>query len=106
MPNFKLTKDHIKLLQNAYVDWYDCETGAPAIDCKRPYGNKYVPGDIAKILGWKVHENGLTDAQEDKAYQIHSETQTALQIVLTTKRFSPGLYESQSYQARSWKKVK
>ena len=40
--------------------WDDCEFGAPAIDCKRPYGNSDVYNDIAKILeikGIMVDEN-------------------------------------------------
>ena len=36
---FELLEDHITLLQNAYLEWDEGCTGAPAIDCKRPYGN-------------------------------------------------------------------
>ena len=48
---FELTEEHIKLLRQMCVSWDDCEFGAPAIDCKRPYGNSDVYSDIAKILG-------------------------------------------------------
>ena len=94
---FELTADHIKLLQQAYIGWEDCETGAPAIDCKRPYGNSYVPGDIAEILGWELGEDGLTDEQEDLAYALHKETETALQIILTHKTFEPGKFRMNSH---------
>lgn len=50
---FTLTEDHIKLLSRAYIGWEDSEFGAPSIDCKRPYGNSYVEGDVAEILEWK-----------------------------------------------------
>ena len=47
---FTVTDEHLKLLRGAYVGWDDCEFGAPAIDCKRPYGNSDVIADIAEIL--------------------------------------------------------
>ena len=45
---FTVTEEHLKLLRRAYVDWEDCEFGAPAIDCKRPYGNSDVIADIGE----------------------------------------------------------
>lgn len=52
---FVLRKEHIKLLSNTYVSWNDCEFGAPAIDCKRPYGNSgdLVFHDMIRIIGVK-----------------------------------------------------
>jgi hypothetical protein len=44
------TADHITLIRNAYWRWEDCEHGAPAIDCKRPFGNSDVAGDLAELL--------------------------------------------------------
>lgn len=79
---FTLKLEHLKLLKEANLDWQDCESGAPAIDCKRPYGNSYVAGDVAQILGWEVGEDGLTEKQEDEAHKIHFETLTALQIIV------------------------
>jgi len=100
---FELTEEHLTLLGRAYVRWEDCETGAPAIDCKRPYGNSYVAGDVAEILGWGVVDEGLTDAQEDRALEIHHETLTALQIVLATRSFAPGTYVlRERYDRRAW----
>ncbi len=104
---FVLTADHITLLRAANVGWEDCEFGAPAIDCKRPYGNSYVEGDIAKLLGWSwVEEDGLTKQQERDAAKIHAETELALQIILTTGTMEPGsYYQSKEYDYRSWKRV-
>lgn len=48
---FVLTEDHLKLLAKSYWQWQDCETGAPEMDPKRPYGNSDVAGDIREILG-------------------------------------------------------
>lgn len=114
-PNeFTLTEQHLTLLNHAYVRWDDCETGAPAIDCKRPYGNSYVEGDVLEILyGQDVVETWTADNDgelpEDKvaeAMRLHAETETALQIVLCTMSFKTGTYrKTTSYAARSWELV-
>ena len=102
---FTLKREHIKLLRNMYVGWDDCEFGAPEIDPKRPYGNSFVEGDIAEILGLKLtgDENGDYD-EEELAYlqRLHSETQTALQIVLSTGKFKTGKYVNDGY-GTAWK---
>lgn len=47
------TEDMIKLekafFQNLYRD--ECEYGAIGVDCKRPFGNSDVEGDILEIIG-------------------------------------------------------
>lgn len=105
---FELTADHIKLLQHAHIRWEDCEYGAPAIDCKRPYGNSCVEEDIAEILGWAgfVEIDGekiLPDEVGAKAKILHAETETALQIILYTKHFQPGTYILQDDYSTDWK---
>lgn len=104
---FTLTEEHVTLLQHAYVGWEDCEYGAPSIDCKRPYGNSSVEEDIAKILGWKVDDaEGLTEEQRNRAAVVHGETQQALQIILETRAFTPGVYTLvEKYDRRSWERV-
>ena len=101
---FELTENHVKLLQNAYVDWDGCEYGAPAIDCKRPYGNSSVEQDIAEIIGVKYNDED--DDQREELRNLHLETRTALQIILATKSFEIGVYEKlNEYNDRSWKKI-
>lgn len=106
---FELTEQHVTLLRHAYVGWDDCEFGAPAIDCKRPYGNSDVPTDIAKLLHPEfsaMREGAQMDWMEDNASRlqaIHDETQTALQIVLVTGQMKPGRYVRESpYDRRGW----
>ena len=101
---FTLTQDHITLLSNFCVGWQDCETGAPEIDPKRPYGNSSVAHDVAEILRWEIKDDELTDEQGEVAMKLHTETETALQIALNTLSFTPGIYEKQQYGG-SWKKV-
>ena len=107
MREFRLTENHIKLLRRAYVGWQDCEFGAPEINPKRPYGNSDVINDIAKILDITEphNEDGeFSSAVEQNLGQIHMETETALQIILFTGEFRPGLYRSEDYR-RDWKRV-
>ena len=84
MKTFILKQEHLDLLSHAYVEWYDCETGAPCIDPKRPYGNSDVESDIADLLGWKINPeyDELSKSQKKEAQKLHEETETALQIVL------------------------
>jgi hypothetical protein len=112
---FTLTEQHLKLLNHAYIRWDDCETGAPAIDCKRPYGNSYVEGDVMEILyGAEAVKDWTNDGEDElpddklaEAMQLHAETETALQIVLCTMSFVPGNYrKTSSYASRSWELVK
>lgn len=103
MKKFTVTDKHIKLLRNAYVSWEDCELGAPSINCKRPYGNGDVVGDVIAILFGELPEEAI-EGLHDYACQLHKETETALQIVLRTGEFKPGNYECEEYTT-NWKEV-
>lgn len=97
--SFELKEEHLKLLRNMCVRWDDCEFGAPAIDCKRPYGNSGVYKDMAKILGIKGIEDDegdivFTRDQIEFMNMLHKETEIALQIVLKTGRFETGIFVS------------
>jgi hypothetical protein len=102
---FTLTEDHLKLLRKMYVGWYDCEYGAPEIDPKRPYGNSWVAGDIHEILFGNCPED-LDDELEDKYYNLHRETETALQIVLGTGKFEAGTYRRINPYTNEWINIK
>lgn len=63
------------------------------------------------LLGYKIDKNAyidiyevLTKEQQDYLWKIHRETETALEIVLSVKRFEPGLYKVE-YLGRKWIKV-
>lgn len=102
---FTLTTGHLKLLAKMYVGWDDCETGAPAIDPKRPYGNSDVASDVAEILG-VVDYDPEDDAQYDHMHKMHNETGTALQIVLSTCSFEPGRYKrTDEYDTQHWERA-
>jgi hypothetical protein len=101
---FDLTEDHIKLISNMYVDWDSCMAGAPAVDCKRPYGNSAVESDVAELLGWEVGADGMNEEAEAEAARIHRETEYALQIVLKMKSFEPGKFKRDNTWS-DWKKA-
>jgi len=84
---FLLREEHLRLLQECYVQWQDDESGAPEIDPKRPYGNSDVAQDVAEILSV-----GDQDRKEDML-EWHRETELALQIILSTRSFRLGRYE-------------
>lgn len=105
---FTLTEEHLKLLRHAHVTWNDCEFGAPAIDCKRPYGNSSVILDIAEILGLEPfvdHEGEKHYSTEHVTHctRIHSGTQDALRIVIQMGVLSTGTYEHDSQL--NWKRI-
>lgn len=110
---FTLTAEHIKLLRHAFVGWQDCETGAPEIDPKRPYGNSDVGNDIHEILTGETiglrdsKRDELNDAETEWYSILHRDTEKALQIVLATGSFEPGEFEKgEIYDDRSWRRVR
>lgn len=104
---FTLTDEHLTLLRNAYVGWDEGEFGAPAINCKRPYGNSDVVRDIIELLGETgkacphCHE-ALDEVDEARYERLHKETKTALQIILKTGEFKAGVYVCGAYDT-NWK---
>lgn len=99
---FELKPEHLKLLGHAYTNWQDCETGAPEIDPKRPYGNSDVPDDVGEILGWNKEgndgeEESLSRHQREVAIDLHRETEIALQIILSEvskgRKVKTGIYQ-------------
>jgi hypothetical protein len=90
LQTFRLTAEHIALLRNMYVGWNNCETGAPEIDPKRPYGNSDVAADIHELLTCESAE--LTDEEEEKYLALHRETESALKVFLNNAKIEPGVY--------------
>ncbi len=104
---FTVTEDHLKLLSKMDVSWGSCAFGAPAIDCKRPYGNSDILSDIAEVLDfpYKADEYGeFTEEQEQVMRKLHKETRRVLQIVLVTGKFETGKYEASEY-GYDWEKI-
>jgi hypothetical protein len=109
---------HLKLLRHANVGWNECEFGAPSIDCKRPYGSSSPYKDMFDVVYGKpvgkvsvggkeyaidVDDWEMPDDVTDELAKLHHELETALQIVLVTGQFKPGLYVAEGYN--DWKLV-
>lgn len=115
LETFIVKEEHLKLLKNMYVGWQDCETGAPGIDPKRPYGNSDVIDDIHYILNGnyidedELEEKGINyseyvDKLEGEYMKLHKDMETVLQIVLHTLSFELGVYEKRGY-GKEWVKT-
>ena len=106
---FTITQDHLKLLRRMYVDWDDCEYGAPSINPKRPYGNSDVENDIAEIINfpkkgnWDKEDEIWNEKAEEELFYLHKQMQIVLQIVLVTGKFEEGEYvKKDNYDDLSW----
>ena len=107
---FLLTEQHIALLRAANISWYEIEWGAPAVDGKRPYGNSDLHGDLARLLkveGFVDHEGKehWSAEQFEDMKRLHTETETALQVVLASGQFTPGRYVTTDAYSRDWRLV-
>lgn len=106
---FTLTEQHITLLRASCVlaGLSGYEHGAAAIDPKRPYGNSDVIRDVARLIGVElVDDEYLRKADRERCSLLHEQTPTALQIVLVTGVFQPGVYRmADRFDVRSWQMV-
>lgn len=113
--SFRLKLEHIKLLQNSYIDWRPAEAGSAVIDSKRPYGNSDHLKDMCEILGTKrkldikqTESSGdvcYDEKQDEELLSLHRQTESALKVILKSKSFKPGLYEADRDED-NWKWVK
>ena len=95
---FTLKKEHLSLLRKAQWYWEDAEFGAPAIDCKRPFGNSNAIIDILEILDKEnddrpYYVDGFSDNEKAEAREVYEELLTAIQVILYTRSFVLGKYK-------------
>lgn len=101
---FVLTEEHLILLRAANIGWDDGEFGAPAIDCKRPYGNSGVLGDMAELLGVEMSPDGELDRDtQDWLLKLHAETRTSLQILVRCAQIETGVFVASKYR-QDWER--
>ena len=104
---FILKEDHLTLLKHACVSNISCEFGAPGIDCKRPFGNSDVIGDMIDIMGidaerdddsWRYPED-----VEGELMELYSELETALRVIFKNlPNVRLGKYVSEDYFGEEW----
>lgn len=93
---FILKKGHLDLARAMHVRWQGGDIGAPEIDFKRPYGNGFIPADVAEILGLQWPNDDESDQFEMAMMAIHREMVTVLQILLGSagEAIVPGVYRN------------
>lgn len=102
MKTFKITQDHIKLLQNTHVLYDDNML-------HQPYGGTDIIEDMIGILGLPKpdYDKGecIQGSEINALIDLHKETATALQIILYRTSFEIGEYENYPENSVCWRKV-
>jgi hypothetical protein len=106
---FEITPFHIKLLGELNWTWdgssYD---GGPAVDTKRPFGNKYCVYDMYEIDTGKKWDGYDMPSELQQRYQtIYHELETVIKIILCLKTFQPGKYKKtgDAWSRRGWERI-
>lgn len=109
LERFTLTKQHVDLLRNGNISidsgpyW-----GTIGLDCKRPFGNSDIIGDMARIVGIEPleddNENIWPKGTEASMWKLFLELPLALQVILAAGTFEPGEYVSEQYMGK-WRKA-
>lgn len=88
--HFTVLPIHLALLKASWWRWEEVETGAPAMDGKRPYGNSDVAEDVRDLLG---PDHGDADEFSEEALMVfHGEMLTVMQIVAYCAAVDVGVY--------------
>jgi hypothetical protein len=102
---FILTDEHVILLRHLSVD--DVVDRAPQIDTRRPYGNGDYIKDIAELLDVELvetYDEEMVIRKEDgeRLEKLHQSLGWALQVVLASGLFTPGVYKTSGQYVRDW----
>lgn len=106
---FQLKASHILLLRAGNIQFSNsCEWGYIGLDCKRPFGNGDLVGDMARIVGIVPIETDDGDAwpkgtREAMLKIFRQELPIAMSIVLSGC-YEPGSYVADEYQD-NWRLV-
>ena len=111
---FVLTDQHLKLIREMCIEFDDGGyDGAPAVNCKRPYGNS---GDVAYEVYRVLHDgaewdwdddcdDGMPEDQHQRYHDLHRETAIALQICCMRMTFETGTFKKTDYGSQGWEKI-
>jgi hypothetical protein len=96
---FIVKDEHIKLLQELYFHFNeDSYEGYPYVGAKRPFGNSYIEGDIAYIIGFEGEDpDEFTEQESEYLLSFYKELHIVLKIVTQLKTFETGEYEYVSH---------
>lgn len=106
---FTITEDHLKLLKRAcWESNEECEFGSVALDCKRPFGNSDVYGDMHEILkdGARRTDGEFSDEVIQKYNHLFfQELPVVLEIICVTGSVQIGTYRRPDEYRHQWKLV-
>ena len=116
---YRLTKEQIMLIREMHINSDDGSMigyeGGPCVNSKRPFGNSNVEFDVYEILDprpYKVmtdEDNEAYDEEDEDAFDDFQDKQreiynryydtlgAALQIILSSGSFEPGIYSCNKY---------
>lgn len=108
--SFVLTKEHVILLRNSWIDDLVTIDSAARLDQKRPYGTKSIIMSAAELLDVKTietyeGEEVISRADGERVEKIHNETGVALQVILSSGSFKLGLYQTSGQYVKDWRLV-
>ena len=86
--NFRLKKDHIKLLkQMEFEGMWHADFVSIGASGKRPFGNSNILKDVARILEWKTEDaDELTLTQDSQARKLLDELHLAVNAIIKQKK--------------------
>jgi hypothetical protein len=94
LERFIIREEHLNLLKRSYWEWWRCEFGSPAIDCKRPFGNSDVVADVNEILG--------VEYSYEQCQELVKELVTVMQIIAKTLTIETGVYVKNNPYGIDW----
>ena len=108
---FELKKGHVELLK--HLEWGDLEDATISTIEKQPFGDYAFYDDMGVILYGKPEEFDpfegnpfqWTPEQVVEMENLMSELPRAIEVVLNSQSFEPGLYKTR-FSSRIWKKIK
>ncbi len=81
---FRITDDHVTLMQHINWRWNTMKEGGVMQDPSQPYGREYAPlyQGAAKVLGWPTDED-LTNSMRTQIDWYHETMPYVLEILMT-----------------------
>ena len=113
---FTMTKQHLALVSAIWVRWDDMGIGAPFVSYRDPYGPGLCASQVLHVVGENVdlqwrearadfHQVEPTARCQKRAQVLHKQVGTALQIVLATQSWEPGIYRRLDANGLQWERI-
>ncbi len=88
---FEITKEHLKLLRQAQLEWVPSAWGGWQQNMRRPYGSEEFRTDVSGVYDTELL------LSEEECLKLHRGAAMALQIALKTGKFKAGTFRAPKY---------